>query len=193
MATGSRTLLFSTPLFALLALACASCDQRELRMEYQERDDGAVDAAAPAAPASKPAASGAQTTAPAAGAEGKFAAAVGLPRAGSREYVASLYRCVLHREGDAAGVAAFAGRLDAGKNREMIVVNFFELPEYLARGTSDREFVRDGFQAVLGREPSAGELEKYLGELKKAPHRRTVILLLFATGEYQKIKADLRK
>jgi hypothetical protein len=180
---------YAASVLALLASASVSCDERQLRMEYQENAAATAPAGTPAAaPVAPPAAA---ATRPAA--SGKYDSALGLPRAGNRDYVASLYRCVLHREGDAAGVAAFAGRLDAGKNRELVVVNFFELPDYLACGATDREFVRDGFQAVLGREPSAAETEKYLGELAKAPHRRTVILLLFATSEYQKIKADLRK
>jgi len=172
-------------ILAAVAALCASCDESAVRMDYQE-------AQAPAAPATQPAAAPAAAAPATTGVGEKYDSALGLPRAGNRRYVESLHRCVLHREPDAKGVAYHAGRLDAGKNRELIIVNFFELPEYLARRTPDREFIRDAFQAVLGREPAAAETAHYLAELARAPHRRTVILLLFATTEYQQIKAALR-
>ena len=134
---------------------------------------------------------GSPRTAPDASA-GKYDAALGKPLADDEQFVASLFRCVLHREPDARRVKSYTDRLAAGKNRELIVINFFQEKGYRDRRTSDAEYVRDAFQAVLGREPAPAEAKTLLGLLQKGGPRRTAVMLLFATSEFQDIKSKLK-
>lgn len=124
---------------------------------------------------------------PAEGAAGPLAAALGAPCAQDRAFVESLYRSILEREPDSAGVEAQVQKLSQGTSRKDLIRSCFASPEYDARSRAPREKVRDACQAVLGREPSEAELAVWAQRLESGTKPGTLLDSLFASEEYATI------
>jgi Domain of unknown function (DUF4214)/Immunoglobulin domain/Regulator of chromosome condensation (RCC1) repeat len=80
-------------------------------------------------------------------------------------YVQQLYRNVLGREGDPAGLADWVGRLNGGATRGTILVGFSESPEFQADMAKQVEIIRL-YDLLLQRVPTDVELQNWLGFLK---------------------------
>jgi Domain of unknown function (DUF4214) len=80
-------------------------------------------------------------------------------------YVQQLYRNVLGREADPAGLADWVGRLNDGATRGTILVGFSESPEFQADMASQVEIIRL-YDLLLQRMPTDAELQGWLGFLK---------------------------
>ena len=92
-------------------------------------------------------------------------------------YVQQLYRNVLGREADPAGLADWVGQLNAGASRGQILVGFSESDEFKANLADQVEILRLYF-LLLQRVPTAAELQSWTGFLKGDDQTDT----LFAQG-----------
>ena len=104
------------------------------------------------------------------------------------EFVTSLYRAVLDREPDAGGLANWVNWLKRGQSREWVITQFFSSREYLSKGKTDREFVRDLYQGVLGREPDAGGWNQWVNSLRRGMSRQDCLNGFFQSAEYASIR-----
>jgi hypothetical protein len=80
-------------------------------------------------------------------------------------YVQQLYRNVLGREADPAGLADWVGRLAGGATRGAILVGFSESPEFQADMADQVEIIRL-YDLLLQRMPTTAELQNWIGFLK---------------------------
>lgn len=113
--------------------------------------------------------------------EKTFANAVGEPWAAPRERITSLYHCLLEREPDERGLeenTKYWGNAPhtAGVN------TFFQFDEYKNKRKNNSEFVRDLYQALLGREPVADELRSGVNYLDAHNGDRRLLFNVFTTG-----------
>jgi hypothetical protein len=115
---------------------------------------------------------------------------LGRPLGTHEEFVGSLYRCVLHREPTPASVAVYAARLRRGTKRSAVITQFFLKKEYQDRNTSDEEYLRDLYQATLGREPdrTATALRSFLA---KGGSRDLVLSSMLASVQYREMAKRL--
>jgi hypothetical protein len=79
-------------------------------------------------------------------------------------YVQQLYRNVLGREADPAGLADWVGQLNAGSSRGTILVGFSESSEFQADMASQVEIIRL-YDLLLQRMPTTSELQSWQGFL----------------------------
>ncbi|MBS3735410.1 MAG: DUF4214 domain-containing protein [Phycisphaerae bacterium] len=135
-----------------------------------------------------------ETTAPSGGgaaASANYVGTFGKPAASPRTFAIYLYRCVLHRDPTDQEIYHCLKVLKVGKSRDRETADLLTSQEYKARKTTDREFVRDVYQALLGRNPGLSEYAPLLAELKANPDRLTFIRKIAASPEYAKIKAGI--
>jgi hypothetical protein len=81
------------------------------------------------------------------------------------QYVQQLYRNVLGREADTAGLNDWVGQLDAGASRGTILVGFSESDEFKGNLSDQVEILRM-YYLLLQRMPTAAELQDWIGFLK---------------------------
>ena len=104
------------------------------------------------------------------------------------DFVTSLYRTILDREPDAGGLQNWVEWLRKGRSREWVITQFFSSREYQSRRKNDREFVRDLYQAVLGREPDAGGWNNWVNSLQRGMSRQDCLNRFFQSAEYNNIR-----
>jgi alpha-tubulin suppressor-like RCC1 family protein len=92
-------------------------------------------------------------------------------------YVQQLYRNVLGREADPAGLTDWVGQLNNGVSRGAILVGFSESPEFQADMADQVEIIRL-YDLLLQRMPTDAELQNWLGFLQGCDQTDT----LFAQG-----------
>ena len=84
----------------------------------------------------------------------------------SADLVIRMYRQILGRDPDAAGLAAWTDALNAGRlTAADLVLGFVDSPEYKTSGRSSTQIVTDLYKAMMGREPDEAGLKawkKYL-------------------------------
>lgn len=90
-------------------------------------------------------------------------------------FVTSLYKSILDRSPDPAGLKHWIGLLKGGKSRESVISWFFKSPEYKTRNKNDYGYVRDLYQATHGREPSPDEVERALNKLSRGNSRQQLL------------------
>ncbi len=118
-----------------------------------------------------------------------FSNAVSDPCGYDVAFVRSLYRSILGRDLDVSyapghGVAHLRD-LQNGYSRWKVIMNFFNSPEYKNKHKSHQEFIRDVYQAVLGREPKANEIS-----LWPQMDRSEIVRKFINSDEYRKLMAD---
>ncbi len=119
--------------------------------------------------------------------------AFGKPCGNNEQFVTGLYQSVLERQPDQGGMAMWLGKMGSNTTREDIYRQFFSSQEYVARNKSDRQFVRDAYQAVLGREPDEAGMQLMLAKLQKKKTKRVdVINGLLSSAEYKAIMTNCR-
>jgi Domain of unknown function (DUF4214) len=77
-------------------------------------------------------------------------------------YVQQLYRNVLGREADSAGLANWVGQLNTGTSRGTVLIGFSESPEFQADSATQVEIIRL-YYLLLKRMPTAAELASEIG------------------------------
>jgi photosystem II stability/assembly factor-like uncharacterized protein len=92
-------------------------------------------------------------------------------------YVQQLYRNVLGREADPAGLADWVNQLNGGATRGTILVGFSESPEFQTDMANQVEIIRL-YDLLLQRMPTTAELQSWLGFLQGYDQTDT----LFAQG-----------
>lgn len=102
------------------------------------------------------------------------------------DFVRLVYRNVLDREPDAAGLQHWTGRLAAGVSRGDVMVGFSESPEYTATLRSKVRVVL-AYVAMLQRSPDPGGLDHWASRGADA-----LVPGIFASEEYKARIAQLR-
>ena len=110
----------------------------------------------------------------------------------TEEFVTSVYRCVFHREPGKNEVAQQVKQLNGKLSREIFMLKMFTLGEYPLRRTTDGDFSRDVYQAVMAREPLTAEKEQTVRFLSKKGTRAIVVSTLLASKEYAQVKTGKR-
>lgn len=97
-----------------------------------------------------------------------------------------LYRAILDREPDVAGLTGWVGVLAGGTSLETVAGNFMASPEFQAAygGASDAQFVTLLYQNVLNRAPDAGGFATWTGLLASGTPRETVALRFVQSPEF---------
>ncbi|RKY27746.1 MAG: hypothetical protein DRP83_01815 [Planctomycetota bacterium] len=118
-----------------------------------------------------------------------FSNALGLPLAGDRKFVISLSHSILHHDPNSREVKTWLRGLSRSR-RANIIYAIFGCPAYTRRNTTSRQFVRDAYQSILGREPRPAESNYWTRHLEKSrAMRRTVIHSLLQSKEYKSLEA----
>lgn len=89
----------------------------------------------------------------------------------NRSFITFLYRSILDREPDEAGIHHWIGWLKKGKSRQWVMEKFFVSSEYKSRGKNNREFIRDFYQTTKNREPRNDEINTALKQLSQNESR----------------------
>jgi sugar lactone lactonase YvrE len=90
------------------------------------------------------------------------------------QYVQQLYRNVLGREADTAGLADWVGQLDHGASRGTVLVGFSESDEF-KRNLSDQVEILRLYYLLLQRMPATAELQDWIGFLKGYDQTDTIV------------------
>ena len=123
----------------------------------------------------------------------KYANAVAKPCASDKEFIRSLYQSILDRNPkvdislEPGHGAAHLRDLQNGIPRWRIIWNFFNSPEYRNKQKNHHDFIRDVYQAVLGREPQ----EKEIGYWPQVD-RNDILRKFFNSDGYLKIKRNCK-
>lgn len=80
-------------------------------------------------------------------------------------FVMRIYKSVLQRDADSDGLHFWTEQLLNGCSAVDFVFNFFDSPEFKARGLSDREYIACLYRAFLGREGGDSELDNWLNHM----------------------------
>jgi hypothetical protein len=124
----------------------------------------------------------------------EFAAqATFLPPLSSLEsFVTNLYVRILGRGPDPSGLQGFVAQLQQTRNVLPTVRVFLSSPEFLARQTTDTEFVTLLYRVFLGRVPDTPGLATFVAQLASGSATRDQLVALFAASpEFQAIQQAL--
>ncbi len=108
-------------------------------------------------------------------------------------FVKSLYRNILDREVDVGGFNHWQARLKNGKSREWVMKQFFNSPEYHKRKKSNTEYIRDLYQATMGREPTVQEMTIALSWLNSGTTRSVMLSGLLKKSKNIHLKTNETK
>jgi len=95
------------------------------------------------------------------GMNASFDKALGKPCGTDKEFVRSLYQSVLGRDLKVSfsnNGGSHLRKLQNGDDRWKVIWNFFHSKEYKNKHKNHREFIRDAYQSILGREPAKNEI-----------------------------------
>jgi len=101
-----------------------------------------------------------------------------------RAFVARLYRTVLGREPDAAGLSLWTNELLNGATGAQIVYNFVFSREMYNRNLGSEQFVEVLYNAMLGRSPDAGGRAHWINQLQIGVSRYNVFVGFVNTNEF---------
>jgi hypothetical protein len=126
-----------------------------------------------------------------AGIQGKAGldSALGKPCAPYSEFVTSLFHSVLERQPDQKGLNYWVSCLNNGKSRRWVIAQFF-LAQGQSKKKNNRDFVRDAYQAILGREPDSSGQNTWANSLSKHMPRDDMIQYFLHCQEYKQIMAN---
>jgi hypothetical protein len=116
-----------------------------------------------------------------------YSAALGKPVGDFQTFSTYMYRSVLHRDPSGEELLHCLKVLKVGKARHQETLALFRSPNYLARKTTNKEFIRDAYQSLLGREPSLPESKLLELQMRIGASRSGVLQLITTTGEHQDI------
>jgi len=102
-------------------------------------------------------------------------------------FVTSLYQSILKRVPDSNGHQYWVNSLQNGMRREDAINGFFESAEYRGFGRNNRDYGRDLYNGVLGREPEAEGHNNWISAMNNGMSRAEVLRRFFASPEYQGI------
>jgi len=119
-----------------------------------------------------------------------FQNALGKPCGTDKAFIRSLYQSILDRDMEDVSFkighgGGYLQNLRNGDSRWKVIYAFFNSPEYKNKHKSHTAFIRDAYQAVLGREPSINEIKAW-----PKINRNTILIKFFNLEAYRKIKKD---
>ena len=97
------------------------------------------------------------------------------------QFIADLYSCILSREPDASGLAAWTS-LPASVTLGLIYQSWFASPEYLADNVPDQQFVTQLYNCILFRQPDAAGYNLYVQALQNNTQTRIGLVQTFVTS-----------
>jgi len=101
----------------------------------------------------------------------------------ANEFVTRLYRIVLEREPDTAGLEANVTKILTKKTTAALLVSdFFFSAEFIAKNKNNEEFVTLLFRACFNREPDSAGFDNWVGMLNKG-YSRNFVLANFVNAE----------
>ncbi len=107
-------------------------------------------------------------------------------------FVTNLYVRILGRGPDPGGLQAFVAQLQASRTVLPTVLNFLHSPEFLARNTSNTEYVTVLYRVFLDRVPDASGLAGWVALLNQGTATRDQLAAQFAASpEFQAIQHQL--
>ncbi|MBP5290990.1 MAG: DUF4214 domain-containing protein, partial [Lachnospiraceae bacterium] len=102
------------------------------------------------------------------------------------EFVGDLYRTCLGREGKEHEIATWADLLKSGDvTGAKTAYGFFFSPEYTNRNKTNREYVTDLYEAIMGRDPDEEGLETWISFLDKGTSREKVFAGFVNSDEFR--------
>jgi hypothetical protein len=113
------------------------------------------------------------------------------PQEAVTAFVISLYVRILGRGPDQAGLQGFVAQLQATRTVLPTVQGFLASPEFLARNTSNTEFVTLLYRVFLNRVPDAGGLMGWVLALSGGMTRDQLVAQFAASPEFQAIQHQL--
>jgi len=122
---------------------------------------------------------------------GNMADALGMPCAKTdMEFAVWLNRCLWEEEPDMNGLRY---RFEVEKiklDRKQTIIDYFTAPSYAELNKSDREFIRDVYQAILGREPRPIEQHTWMERLRLRVSRESIVRGFLKSPEYKELIAN---
>ena len=107
---------------------------------------------------------------------------------GVKGFVNRLYKNILGRNADEAGLNAWVKVLNEGKEGgSETVANFVFSKEYEGRKVSDEEFVTTMYKTILGRNPDKAGLDAWVSKLTTGMTRRYVVAGFTNSDEFAKL------
>ena len=96
-----------------------------------------------------------------------------------------MYSCVLGRAADTAGLNYWVGQTSSVGSLLTAYKNFYDSAEYLARGTSDTDYVGSLYQCVLFRSNTSTESAYWIDQLQGGMSRDAVLQSFINSPEFQ--------
>jgi len=96
----------------------------------------------------------------------------------------NMYSCVLGRAADTGGLNYWVGQTPSVGSLLTAYKNFYDSPEYLARGTSDTDYVGSLYRCVLFRSSDSGA-SYWVGQLQGGASRDSVLQNFISSAEFQ--------
>ncbi|MBR3357311.1 MAG: leucine-rich repeat protein [Solobacterium sp.] len=114
---------------------------------------------------------------------------------GITAFVSRCYTEVLERTAEAEGLNTWCGYIFKDANRKANAIwvasnGFFHSPEYLAKHTSDAEYVHTLYRTFFGRDEDEGGYKTWMGELAKGKSRDYVMSGFSNSKEFNEIMAS---
>ncbi|MBF0540112.1 MAG: DUF4214 domain-containing protein [Nitrospirae bacterium] len=113
--------------------------------------------------------------------------------ASNQDFVTSLYNSILKRSPDSEGYRNWVDFLSKGANREDVISKFFESQEYQGFGRSNRDYARDLYNGILGRDPDSGGHDYWTHALDTGMSKAEVMRRFFESPEYKGIIEQCNK
>jgi peptidoglycan/xylan/chitin deacetylase (PgdA/CDA1 family) len=108
----------------------------------------------------------------------------------ANEFVTRLYKIVLEREPDTAGLEANVMKILAKKTTgAQLVSDFFFSSEFMAKNKDNEEFVTLLFRACFNREPDSAGFDNWTSMLDKGYSRNFVLVNFVNSGEFKNLCA----
>ena len=105
-----------------------------------------------------------------------------------RDFVVRLYRTILGREPDSAGLNNWVNQIKSGAmDYKSVAMSFMHSPEFLSKDLDEFDFVDTLYRAFLGREPDSDGEYYWVDKLYSGVDRDSVISSFINSQEFQNI------
>lgn len=99
-------------------------------------------------------------------------------------FVSRLYNLVLGRSGDASGLNAHTGALNAGSSAAQLALSFFTAPEFTKKGLSNDAVIEIAYKTMLNRASDANGKAEWLEKMNNGMPLRLLIAGFAASQEF---------
>jgi len=108
----------------------------------------------------------------------------------SSEFVTGLYKDVLGRSPDSAGLNTWLQAMQKGMSKKEVERSFYNSAEFQNKysGKSNQDYITALYSKILNRSPDSGGLSTYLSALNSGKPRSYVVDALLYSDEFKKLK-----